>query len=260
MKVLFVLIVGILIGGAVVWIYTTKDGHSASKSAGDQVENAAKATRDAVQEKIRVLDLRPEQIKDDLDRTGKVIRRKAREVGQAISDATADARITGAIKGKLIANNDLSVLSISVFAGLLGSLLGLGGGIIIIPVLTLLFKIDIRYAIGASIVSVIATSSGAAAAYVKERMTNLRIAMVLELLVSIASFAACLPSSVNTPFLASKSSMTASITMSASLAGPARLSLARIRSIAAIACAAVSRPFSTDRSTSFWFCAFARSS
>src|SRR4026208_620255 len=76
---------------------------------------------------------------------------------------------------------DLAVLGISVIAGGLGSLLGLGGGIIIIPVLTLLFHIDIRYAIGASIVSVIATSSGAAAAYVRERMTNLRVAMVLEL-------------------------------------------------------------------------------
>ncbi len=69
---------------------------------------------------------------------------------------------------------------ISAAAGVLGSLLGLGGGIIVIPVLTLLFKIDIRYAIGASIVSVIATSSGAAAAYVRERMTNLRVAMLLE--------------------------------------------------------------------------------
>src|SRR5947207_850932 len=69
----------------------------------------------------------------------------------------------------------------SIVAGTLGSLLGLGGGIIIIPVLTLLLKIDIRYAIGASIVSVIATSSGAAAAYVRERMTNLRVAMLLEI-------------------------------------------------------------------------------
>jgi uncharacterized membrane protein YfcA len=75
----------------------------------------------------------------------------------------------------------LALLSVSVAAGVLGSLLGLGGGIIVIPALTLLFKIDIRYAIGASIVSVIATSSGAAAAYVRERMTNLRVAMVLEL-------------------------------------------------------------------------------
>ena len=69
----------------------------------------------------------------------------------------------------------------SVVAGVLGSLLGLGGGIIVVPVLTLFLHVDIRYAIGASIVSVIATSSGAAAAYVRERMTNLRVAMVLEI-------------------------------------------------------------------------------
>lgn len=76
---------------------------------------------------------------------------------------------------------DILVFLVSLIAGLLGSLLGLGGGIIVIPALTLLFKIDIHYAIGASIVSVIATSSGAAAAYVRERMTNLRVAMVLEI-------------------------------------------------------------------------------
>ena len=70
---------------------------------------------------------------------------------------------------------------ISLGAGLLGSLLGLGGGIIVIPALTLLLHVDIRFAIGASIVSVIATSSGAAAAYVRERMTNLRVAMLLEI-------------------------------------------------------------------------------
>src|SRR5262245_2165832 len=76
---------------------------------------------------------------------------------------------------------DMLLLLVSVAAGILGSLIGLGGGIIVIPALTLLFGIDIRYAIGASIVSVIATSSGAAAAYVREGMTNLRVAMVLEL-------------------------------------------------------------------------------
>jgi uncharacterized membrane protein YfcA len=75
----------------------------------------------------------------------------------------------------------LLVFAVSVIAGMLGSLLGLGGGIIVIPALTLLFKIDIRYAVGASIVSVIATSSGAAAAYVREHMTNIRVAMFLEL-------------------------------------------------------------------------------
>ncbi len=75
----------------------------------------------------------------------------------------------------------LLVFAASIVAGFCGSLLGLGGGIIVIPVLTLLFHINIRYAIGASIVSVIATSSGAAAAYVREHMANLRVAMLLEL-------------------------------------------------------------------------------
>jgi uncharacterized membrane protein YfcA len=75
----------------------------------------------------------------------------------------------------------LLAAAVSVAAGFLGSILGLGGGSIVIPALTLWLRIDIRYAIGASIVSVIATSSGAAASYVRERMTNIRVALVLEL-------------------------------------------------------------------------------
>ena len=69
----------------------------------------------------------------------------------------------------------------SFLAGLLGSLTGLGGGVVLVPLLTLFFKVDIRYAIGASLVSVIATSSGAAAAYVKEGFSNIRIGMFLEI-------------------------------------------------------------------------------
>jgi uncharacterized membrane protein YfcA len=65
-------------------------------------------------------------------------------------------------------------------AGLLGSLTGLGGGVVIVPLLTLAFGIDFRYAVGASLVSVIATSSGAAAAYVREGYTNIRVGMLLE--------------------------------------------------------------------------------
>src|ERR1051326_8873070 len=68
----------------------------------------------------------------------------------------------------------------SFAAGLLGSLTGIGGGIIIVPMLTLLFHVDLRYAIGASLVSVIATSSGAAAAYVREGYTNVRVGILLE--------------------------------------------------------------------------------
>jgi len=75
----------------------------------------------------------------------------------------------------------LVTFAMSVGAGVLGSLLGLGGGIIVVPALTLLLGVPIRLAIGASIVSVIATSSGAAAAYVRERMTNMRVGMFLEL-------------------------------------------------------------------------------
>src|SRR3974377_820876 len=68
----------------------------------------------------------------------------------------------------------------SFLAGLLGSLTGLGGGVVVVQMLTLLFHVDIRYAIGASLVSVIATSSGAAAAYVREGYSNIRIGMFLE--------------------------------------------------------------------------------
>src|SRR5438093_2755209 len=75
----------------------------------------------------------------------------------------------------------LTVAGISLLAGFLGSLLGLGGGLIVIPALTLLLHVDIRLAIGASIVSVIATSSGAGAAYVRDRLANMRVAMFLEL-------------------------------------------------------------------------------
>ncbi len=77
-------------------------------------------------------------------------------------------------------NFTLIAFCASIFAGFLGSLLGLGGGVIVTPVLTLFLGVDIKYAIGASIISVIATSSGSAAAYVKEHMTNLRVAMLLE--------------------------------------------------------------------------------
>ncbi len=66
-------------------------------------------------------------------------------------------------------------------AGYLGALTGLGGGVVITPVLTLLFGVDIRYAIGATLVSVIATSSGAASAFLKEGFSNIRIGMFLEI-------------------------------------------------------------------------------
>lgn len=69
----------------------------------------------------------------------------------------------------------------SLTAGFVGSLTGLGGGVVIIPLLTIAFGVDIRYAIGASLVSVIATSSGAASAYVREGYSNVRVGMLLEI-------------------------------------------------------------------------------
>jgi uncharacterized membrane protein YfcA len=68
----------------------------------------------------------------------------------------------------------------SIAAGFLGALTGLGGGIVVIPMLTLLFGVDIRYAAGAALISVIATSSGAASAYVRDGYSNLRVGMFLE--------------------------------------------------------------------------------
>ncbi|GAA6615196.1 sulfite exporter TauE/SafE family protein [Scytonema sp. NUACC26] len=68
----------------------------------------------------------------------------------------------------------------SILAGLLGSLTGLGGGVVIVPLLTLGFDVDLRYAIGSALVSVIATSSGAAIAYVREGYSNIRVGMFLE--------------------------------------------------------------------------------
>lgn len=79
------------------------------------------------------------------------------------------------------------VLAGAFLAGLVGSLTGLGGGVIIIPLLTLVLGVYIHYAIGASIISVIATSSGSAAAYVKEGITNIRIGMFLEIATTISA-------------------------------------------------------------------------
>src|ERR1700740_1614470 len=79
------------------------------------------------------------------------------------------------------------IFSSAVLEGLLGALTGLGGGVVIVPVLTLLFHVDIHYAIGASLVSVIATSSGAAAAYVREGYSNIRIGMFLEIATTLGA-------------------------------------------------------------------------
>jgi uncharacterized membrane protein YfcA len=94
---------------------------------------------------------------------------------------------------------DLGILVVCVAAGLVGALAGVGGGIIVVPALTIGFGIDVRLAIGASIVSVIATSSGAAAAYVRDRMTDMRVGMFLELATTTGAIAGALLAAIVAP-------------------------------------------------------------
>jgi uncharacterized membrane protein YfcA len=91
---------------------------------------------------------------------------------------------------------DLGIFVISLGAGLVGALAGVGGGLFVVPALTLVFGVDIHLAIGASIVSVIATSSGSAAAYVRDRMTDLHIGMFLELATTTGAIGGALLASV----------------------------------------------------------------
>lgn len=97
--------------------------------------------------------------------------------------------------------SDLGIFAISIAAGIIGALAGVGGGILVIPALTLGFGVDIRLAIGASIVSVIATSSGAAAAYVRDRMTDMRVAMFLELATTSGAVAGAILTGIVAPGL-----------------------------------------------------------
>ena len=113
-KIIRALLLGIGIGAAAFYFLGSEHGRNQLHSTASQVDATTKPARDAIYEKLKVLDLRSEDIKDELAQTGKVIRRKASEAGAAIDHATADARITAAIKGKLLASRDLSSLQISV--------------------------------------------------------------------------------------------------------------------------------------------------
>ena len=99
----------------------------------------------------------------------------------------------------MTAGPDLGIFVVSVAAGLIGALAGVGGGILVVPALTVLFGVDLRLAIGASIVSVIATSSGAAAAYVRDELSNIRIGMFLELATTSGAVAGALLAAIVAP-------------------------------------------------------------
>jgi uncharacterized protein len=96
---------------------------------------------------------------------------------------------------------DAALFGISVLSGIIGALAGVGGGILVIPALTTIFGVDIHLAIGASIVSIIATSSGAAVAYVRDRLTNLRVGMFLEVATSTGAVGGALAAAVVAPQL-----------------------------------------------------------
>ena len=114
MRTLLAMALGLTLGGAAVWFYINYGKDLRLQSAGQTVETAAKSVRNASTNELQVLHLRPDDIKDELARSGQVVRRAASDAGRAIADATADARVTAAIKGKLLASRDLSALNISV--------------------------------------------------------------------------------------------------------------------------------------------------
>ncbi len=90
----------------------------------------------------------------------------------------------------------------SIAAGIIGAIVGIGGGLLVTPVLTLIFGVDIHLAIGASIISIIATSSGGAAAYVKDRISNIRVGMFLEVGTTVGAITgAAIAAYVNAQFL-----------------------------------------------------------
>jgi gas vesicle protein len=106
MKVFFGFVLGVAVAIAVVWFVSP----GARNRMASDTQQAETSTKD----KMDDLGLTSQNIKDELARTGKVIRRKSVAAGHAIADATADARITGAIKAKIVADPNLSALSISV--------------------------------------------------------------------------------------------------------------------------------------------------
>ncbi|KRO14588.1 permease [Lactiplantibacillus xiangfangensis] len=106
------------------------------------------------------------------------------------------------MKVKHVIYSLLLMLGVGVLAGVFGAILGIGGGMIITPILTLAMGLDIKYAIGASIIAVIATSSGSTIAYLKDEMLNLRVAMFLEIATTVgAVLGAVLTGMFNATFL-----------------------------------------------------------
>ena len=113
-KILIVLILGVLLGAGVLWIYTDQQAKQKVQTATGQIKAASREAGTAIQQRQRELNLGTNDIKLELQKTGQIVRTKARKASEAIADATADARITTTIKGKLVRHESRSALNISV--------------------------------------------------------------------------------------------------------------------------------------------------
>lgn len=114
MRVFLALLVGLMLGAGATWFLTTGDPGESLRQTGQTLEGATQPARSAIQEQIKKLELDPDRVKEELSKSGQVVRKRAQEAGQVIADATSDARITAAIKAKLVADTEVSALSISV--------------------------------------------------------------------------------------------------------------------------------------------------
>ncbi len=112
MKFLLGLLIGIILAGVAIWYYADQRHNTTAQDAQNHIESAATTAKENIQTDWK--NLRTEDIKEELAHTGRVVRQKAQDIGHAVADATADARITAAIKGKLLANRDLPAWDISV--------------------------------------------------------------------------------------------------------------------------------------------------
>jgi osmotically-inducible protein OsmY len=114
MKTLIILILLIAVAAGAYWYIGNERNKDELKRVEEQAARRADEMKDAVKDKLKDISLSPSDIKQELERTGKVVRKKAQAAGTAIADATADARITAAIKAKLVKDSNLSALRISV--------------------------------------------------------------------------------------------------------------------------------------------------
>lgn len=112
MKTLLILIIGVGIGLGVYWYYHNPDADKKLEAARERVSEGVDETRSRVSQTFSNIDT--DEIKEELARTGRVVRKKTEETGEKLADATADARITASIKSKLALDPELSALSISV--------------------------------------------------------------------------------------------------------------------------------------------------